>query len=1004
MDYLSSYGLPPKSPPDALAAAEALAVAAGSTSTEADPLARLREEIDILATKARTPSPSWTGTMTQDEAMEQIASLRYNVSLLSEISGQLAVALNQRTQQYDTLVAQVADGVLKPVQPTAVAETPEMYSLLEQVESLHTALAEAQAANAQLEAQLDRGAAAPVEIAAEPTAAPEAEAALEELKAQLEAALAERDALDADKTSLEMQLSGQESHITELEIQLSALMSDLEVYEQSKADFDAQAADYNQQITDLTEQLAIAQTHADEMGAGRVELEAQVQDRDTELEAALAARADLEAQMGARQAEWDDLQQRLFALQAEMQPYVAEPSVEPDAVEAAEPAGEETAAPSDEAVEAPTGGEQVSGIAAVSAAVAALLAKFKQQEAALGETSTRTSDVVAQLDELQPQLDTLTADKAALEVSLTEKESALADLQANLDAQQEQLDALLAHKANLESSVQDKDNALSELQAQLDALTTDKANLEASVQEKDGAAAELQAQLDALTTDKTSLEASMQEKDSAATAMQADLATLKTTVDTLNADIAAAREQVEALTAEKAALEATIQEKDETIASLQSDLATSKTTIDNLNAQIATLNGQIEEGQAQITQLNEQVETLSKESEEGREDRDGRLAALTAGAAASAALIKRHEEDLETANTNVASLQAQIDTLTADKTALESSLQEKDQAAADLQAQIDALTADKTTLEASLAEKTQAIAEGPAEPAEDVLAQISAERDELAARVESLQAEIDAGQIDKMTLEAALQERTTELDDARAELAAAVAASAVRAEPPVEVATAEGERAADTSALEEAATAEVTEGEAAEVAEGEAAEVAAEPEVVLSPTVTNLKAGAMRAAFMLGMKPLSTSQPQDLTNIEGIGSTYEDRLYQAGIGTYWEVANLSDDELFEVLRVGARRAMTDAEGIRMSAFNLAQSSNSIGHVWSSHRIDDFEKVPGISQTYEQRLYEAGIYTYRALAEATVEQLESLIETPGHFRPAFERWIEGAKALLEEANE
>ena len=88
----------------------------------------------------------------------------------------------------------------------------------------------------------------------------------------------------------------------------------------------------------------------------------------------------------------------------------------------------------------------------------------------------------------------------------------------------------------------------------------------------------------------------------------------------------------------------------------------------------------------------------------------------------------------------------------------------------------------------------------------------------------------------------------------------------------------------------------------------------------------------------------------------------------------------------------------------MSAFNLAQSSDTIGHVWASHRIDDFERVPGISQTYEQRLYEAGIYTYHALAETTVEQLESLIESPAHFRPAFERWIEGAKALLEQHEE
>ncbi len=533
--------------------------------------------------------------------------------------------------------------------------------------------------------------------------------------------------------------------------------------------------------------------------------------------------------------------------------------------------------------------------------------------------------------------------------------------------------------------MQEKDSAAADLRAQLDALTADKAGLEVSVQEKDSAAADLQAQLDALTADKAGLEASMQEKDGAITAMQSDLTMLKTTVDTLNANIAATQAQVDALTAEKATLEATILEKDETIASLQSDLATSKTTIDNLNAQIATLNTQIEgltqqveESQAQIAALNEQVESLGQETEAGREDRDGRLAALTAGAAASAALIKRHEDDLETANANVASLQAQIDALTADKMTLETSLQGTAQATAELETQLAAV---QTT--------------------SDALAQVTAERDELAARTESLQAEFDALQLEKTTLEAALQERAAELDDTRAQLAAAAAVTTIVTEPEVEFeAVAEGERTADVSALADAVTAEVAEAEEAAVVEKTAAVEETAAEIALSPAVVNLKAGAMRAAFMLGTKPTNLAQPQDLTNIEGIGSTYEHRLYQAGIGTYWEVANLSDEELFDVLQVGARRAMTDTEGIRMSAFNLAQSSNTIGHVWTSHHIDDFERIPGISQTYEQRLYEAGIYTYRALADATAEQLDSLIESPAHFRPPFERWIAGARELVE----
>lgn len=964
MDYLSSYGLPPKTPPDALAAAEALAAAAGGTSTEADPLARLREEIDALAAKTRIPSSSWTGDLTQDEAKAQISSLRYNVSLLSEVSAQLAVALNERTHQYETLVSQVAGGVLTPTRgPEIPAPTPELINPMAEVETL-------KAANTELEAQLEQRS-----------------MGLDDLKVQLEAALAERDALDADKASLEMQVGGQESQIIDLEIQVSALMGDLEAYEHAKADFEAQAADFNQEIADLTEQLAIAQTHADEMGAGRVELETQIQDRDTELEtltagkldletqlaALLASKSDLETQLGTRQVEWDDLQQQVSVLQAELQPFIPEEPAADETANTAVEAGADAAveAGADAAVDAgadatvdavvaPVSTEKKTGLGAVSAAVAILLAKLKQQEDDLGATATRASDIAVQLDTLQPQLDALNADKASLEGSIQEKESALAALQA-------QLDALNADKASLDIAIQEKDSAAADLQAnfdaqqeQLDALAAHNSNLESSVQDKDNALAELQAQLEVLTADKTGLEASMQEKDSAAAAMQSDLTMLNTTVDTLNANIAETQAQVDALTAEKATLEATIQEKDETIASLQADLATSKTTIDNLNAQIATLNTQIEgltqqveEGQAQITALNEQVGSLSQEPEEGREDRDGRLAAVTAGAAASAALIKRHEGDLETAD--VTSLQAQIDALTADKGALETVLQEKEQAAADLQAQLASVQA-----------------------ANDALAQVTAERDELAARVEGLQIESDA----------ALQERVAEPDDSRAQLAAPTVAAAAVAEPAggveVEVAGDAGELAAAV---------------AAEAGEGETGAVTEEPQVALSSTVVNLKAGATRAAFTLGTKPSNLAQPQDLTNIEGIGSTYENRLYQAGIGTYWEVANLSDEGLFEVLQVGARRAMMDAEAIRMSAFQLAQSSNTLGRLWTSQPIDDFEQIPGISQTYEQRLYEAGIYTYRALADSTVEQLEALIESPASFRPPFERWITSARERL-----
>ena len=41
--------------------------------------------------------------------------------------------------------------------------------------------------------------------------------------------------------------------------------------------------------------------------------------------------------------------------------------------------------------------------------------------------------------------------------------------------------------------------------------------------------------------------------------------------------------------------------------------------------------------------------------------------------------------------------------------------------------------------------------------------------------------------------------------------------------------------------------------------------------------------------------------PQDLSRISGIGAVYETKLYAAGIGTYWELSEIADQDLVRVL-------------------------------------------------------------------------------------------------------
>jgi predicted flap endonuclease-1-like 5' DNA nuclease len=61
--------------------------------------------------------------------------------------------------------------------------------------------------------------------------------------------------------------------------------------------------------------------------------------------------------------------------------------------------------------------------------------------------------------------------------------------------------------------------------------------------------------------------------------------------------------------------------------------------------------------------------------------------------------------------------------------------------------------------------------------------------------------------------------------------------------------------------------------------------------------------------------------------------------------------------------------------------------------------DDFEPLKGIGPVFEQRLHDAGICTYQALADATVEQLAAICKAPAWRTPDYANWITQAKEFL-----
>jgi predicted flap endonuclease-1-like 5' DNA nuclease len=138
-----------------------------------------------------------------------------------------------------------------------------------------------------------------------------------------------------------------------------------------------------------------------------------------------------------------------------------------------------------------------------------------------------------------------------------------------------------------------------------------------------------------------------------------------------------------------------------------------------------------------------------------------------------------------------------------------------------------------------------------------------------------------------------------------------------------------------------------------------------------------------------------TECPQKLARVKGIGRVYEDKLYQAGIGTFWQVATASTRELAAIFGLKEFQAV-DLTGIRQHARQLAEETGTVGMSWNGREPDDMEHLPGIGKTYEGRLYDAGVCTWEKLASLTPEELAAIVKAPKWNQPDYDAWIAFAR--------
>ncbi|MCG3140054.1 MAG: 50S ribosomal protein L21 [Anaerolineae bacterium] len=145
--------------------------------------------------------------------------------------------------------------------------------------------------------------------------------------------------------------------------------------------------------------------------------------------------------------------------------------------------------------------------------------------------------------------------------------------------------------------------------------------------------------------------------------------------------------------------------------------------------------------------------------------------------------------------------------------------------------------------------------------------------------------------------------------------------------------------------------------------------------------------------------PYETACPQHLSDVYGIGSVFEQRLYGAGIGTFWQLYKMPFDQLRQILNLtGLQKESVDLKVIRADALRLAKETASKGRLWNGTLPDDLEPLEGIGPVYEKRLYDAGICTYAALAQTTPKQLEAICGAGGVRKPNFKAWIKQAQKL------
>jgi len=160
----------------------------------------------------------------------------------------------------------------------------------------------------------------------------------------------------------------------------------------------------------------------------------------------------------------------------------------------------------------------------------------------------------------------------------------------------------------------------------------------------------------------------------------------------------------------------------------------------------------------------------------------------------------------------------------------------------------------------------------------------------------------------------------------------------------------------------------------------------------------DLRAAGKRVSRVAAASGASEGIPaQDLAAIWGIGPIFELKFYQAGIGTYTQLAALSDADVRAIIQPEEWQDF-DYKSWNEQARRLAEDTSTVRSVWNGIIPDDLSKIKGVGDVAERRLFEAGIMTFADLAAATVAQLEAIVQPLSWQNVDLASWIAQAGDL------